>query len=173
VVGAPAVERSEAEHELLQFERLGEVAVGAEFEPGGLVAEPAGGGEHEDRQAAAGGGDAFGDPVTGGPGDVAVEDGDVVAVDAQQSKSGVAVTGDVCRDRGPAQPIAVGLAAVTTAIIGTLVYQSASSSAPMVVRPIAAGLVQRGRTPCQWSCQGRDRLVSGRVPMVVACRVSS
>ena len=34
-----------------------------------------------------------------GPGDVSVEDGDVVGVDAQQLQSGVAVTGDVCRDR--------------------------------------------------------------------------
>src|SRR5437660_11941914 len=34
-VGAPAVECSEPEHELLEFERLGEVVVGAELEPGG------------------------------------------------------------------------------------------------------------------------------------------
>jgi len=30
------------------------------------------------------------------------------------------------------------------------------------------GLAQRGRTPCQWSCQGRVRGVSGAVPIVVA-----
>ena len=136
----------------------------------------------------------LGDLVTGGPGDVAVEDGDVVGVDAQQLQSGVAVTGDVGRDRFQAQPIAdglrhvglvlddqhthalnatsrrissayrkphtcwqhhaaltgsmsrtaaartttrrtlrptaVGLVVVTAAIIGTLVHQSASSSAP-------------------------------------------
>ena len=83
----------------LELERLGEVVVGAELEPGGLVVEPVGGGEHEDRHAAAGGDDAFGDLVTGGSGDVSVEDGDVVGVDAQQLQSGVAVTGDVCRDR--------------------------------------------------------------------------
>ena len=41
----------------------------------------------------------LGDLVTGGPGDVAVEDGDVVGVDAQQLQSGVAVAGDVRRDR--------------------------------------------------------------------------
>ena len=41
----------------------------------------------------------LGDLVTGGSGDVAVEDGDVVGVDAQQLQSGVAVTCDVCRDR--------------------------------------------------------------------------
>ena len=52
-VRAPAVECSEPEHELLQFERLGEVVVGAELEPGGLVVEPVGRGEHEDRHAAA------------------------------------------------------------------------------------------------------------------------
>ena len=99
VVGAPAVERSEPEHELSEFERLGEVVVGAEPEPGGLVVEPVGRGEHEDRHAAAGGDDAFGDLVAGGSGDVAVEDGDVVGVDAQQLQRGVAVTGDVGRDR--------------------------------------------------------------------------
>ena len=43
--------------------------------------------------------DAFGDLVAGGPGNVAVEDGDVVGVDAQQLQSGVAVTCDVRRDR--------------------------------------------------------------------------
>ena len=99
VVRAPAVERSETEHELLELEGLGEVVVGAEPEPGGLVVETVGGGEHEDRHAAAGGDDASGDLVTGGPGDVAVEDGDVVGVDAQQLQRGVAVTGDVGRDR--------------------------------------------------------------------------
>ena len=107
-MGAPAVECSEPEHELLELEGLGEVVVGAELEPGGLVVEPVGGGEHEDRHAAAGGDDAFGDLVTGGPGDVAVEDGDVVGVDAQQLQGGVAVAGDVRRDRFQAQAVADG-----------------------------------------------------------------
>ncbi len=40
VVGAPAVERPQAEHEFPEFERLGEVVVGAELEAGGLVVEP-------------------------------------------------------------------------------------------------------------------------------------
>src|SRR3954462_11454774 len=52
-VGAPAVERPEAEYELSELERLREVVVGTELEPGGLVVETVGGGEHEDRQAAA------------------------------------------------------------------------------------------------------------------------
>ena len=39
--------------ELLEGERLREVVVGAELKPGGLVVEPVGGGEHEDRHAAA------------------------------------------------------------------------------------------------------------------------
>jgi hypothetical protein len=64
-VGAPPVECSEPEHELSEFERLGEVIVGAELEPGGLVVEPVGSGEHDDRHAAAGGDDAFGDLVAG------------------------------------------------------------------------------------------------------------
>ena len=40
---------------------------------------------------------AISSPV--GPGNVSVEDGDVVGVDAQQPQSGLAVTCDVCRDR--------------------------------------------------------------------------
>ena len=98
-MGTPAVERSEPEHEFSEFERLREVVVGAEPEPGGLVVETVGSGEHEDRRTAAGGDDAFGDLVTGGAGNVSVEDGDVVGVEAQQLQSGVAVTGDVRRDR--------------------------------------------------------------------------
>src|SRR5438552_2883545 len=61
--------------------------------------ETVGSGEHEDRHAAAGGDDALRDLVTGGTGDIAVEDSDVVGVDAQQFQSGVAVSGDVRRDR--------------------------------------------------------------------------
>ena len=94
-----------------QIERLGEVVVGSELEPGGLVVEPVGGGEHEDRHAAAGGpgsNDAFGDLVAGRAWDIAVEDGDVVDVDAQQFQRGVTVTGDVGGDRFQAQAIADG-----------------------------------------------------------------
>ena len=47
--------------------------------------------------------------VAGGPRNVAVEHGDVVGVDARQLKRGVAVTGDVRRDRLQAQAIADGL----------------------------------------------------------------
>src|SRR5256885_15565817 len=95
VVRAPTVERSETEHELPEFERLREVVVGAEPEPGRLVVETVGSGEHEDRHAAAGGDDAFGDLVTGKSGNVSVENGDVVGVDAQQLQSAVPVNCDV------------------------------------------------------------------------------
>ena len=54
------------------------------------------------------GDDALGDLVAGGPGDVAVEDGDVVGVGAQQLQSGVAVAGDVGRDRLQAQAVTDG-----------------------------------------------------------------
>src|SRR5204863_4062502 len=54
------------------------------------------------------GDDAFGDLVAGRCGDVAVQDGDVVGVDAQQLQSGVAVTCDVGRDRFQAQAVADG-----------------------------------------------------------------
>src|SRR6202023_2688028 len=83
VVGAPAVECSDPEHELSEFERLGEVVVGAESETGGFVVDPVGSGEDEDRHAAAGGDDAFGDLVAGGAGDIAGAGGDVVGGDAQ------------------------------------------------------------------------------------------
>ena len=49
-----------------------------------------------------------GDLVAGRPGDVAVEDGDVVGVDAQQLERGVAVAGDVGRDRFQPQAVADG-----------------------------------------------------------------
>ena len=126
VVGAPAVQRPEPEHELLELEGLGEVVVGAELEPGGLVVEPVGGGEHEDRHAAAGGDDASGDLVAGGPGDVAVEDGDVVGVDAQQLQGGVAVAGDVGGDRFQAEAVADGLGHVG------LVLDEQHTHAPML-----------------------------------------
>ncbi len=83
----------------MEFERLCKVVVGTEPEPGGLVVQPIGGGEHEDRHAATGADDAFGDLVAGWPGDVPVEDGDVVSVDVQQLQRSVAVTGNVGSDR--------------------------------------------------------------------------
>ena len=43
--------------------------------------------------------DALGDLVAGRAWDIAVEDGDVVDVDAQQFQRGVTVTGDVGGDR--------------------------------------------------------------------------
>ena len=107
-----AVERAQPQHELAQLERLGQVVVGADLEPGRLVVETIGGREHEDRDAAARGDDPPGDLVAGGPGDVAVEHGDVVGVDAQQLERGVAVAGDVGGDRLEPQPVADGLGEV-------------------------------------------------------------
>src|SRR5262249_31802231 len=78
----------------------------AELEPGGLVVETVGSGEHEDRRVAAGRDDAFRDLVARRPGNVSVEDGDVVGVDAQELQSGVAVTCDICRDRFQTQAVA-------------------------------------------------------------------
>ncbi len=56
--------------------------------------------------------DVLGDLITGGAGDVAVEDRNVVRVDAQQFQRGVTVTGDVRRDRLKAQAIADGVGQV-------------------------------------------------------------
>jgi hypothetical protein len=108
-VRAPAVECPQPEHQLLQLERLGEVVVGTELEPGGLVVETVRGGEHQDRHPAAGRDDVPRDLVTGRAGDVAVEHGDVVGVDPQQLQGCVPVTGGVGRDRLQAQPVADGL----------------------------------------------------------------
>ena len=108
-VSAPAVERPQPEHQLSELERLREVVVGAELEPRGLVVEPVGRGEHEDRGAAAGGDDVLGDLVPGRPGNVSVQHGDVIGVETQQLQSGVAVAGDVRGDRLEAQTVADGL----------------------------------------------------------------
>jgi hypothetical protein len=58
--------------------------------------------------SAAGGDDASGDLVAGGARDIAVEDGDVVGVDAEQSQGGLAVGGDVGGDRFQTEAIADG-----------------------------------------------------------------
>ncbi len=108
-MAAPAVERPQPQDEFAQLERLGEVVVGAELEPGDLVVEPLGRGQHEDGHPAARGDDVPGDLVTRRPGDVAVEDGDVIGVDAQQFQGGVAVTRDVGGDGVQAQTVADGL----------------------------------------------------------------
>jgi glycopeptide antibiotics resistance protein len=106
---APAVQRPKTEHQFAQVERLREVVVGTELEPGGLVIEAVGRGEHQDRHPAACGHDVRGDFVAGGPRDVAIEDRNVVRVDAQQLKGGVAVASDIGRDRLEAKPVPDGL----------------------------------------------------------------
>jgi hypothetical protein len=55
---------------------------------------------------AEGGNDSFGDLATGRSGNASVVDGDVVGVDAQQLRRGIAV----CRDRFQAWAIADGFA---------------------------------------------------------------
>src|SRR5437660_630556 len=54
-------------------------------------------------------GERVGVLIAGGPRYIAVEDGDVVGVDAQQLKSHVTVTGDICRYRLQTQAIADGV----------------------------------------------------------------
>ena len=146
VVGAPAVECSETEHELSELERLGEVVVSAELEPGGLVVEAIGGGEHEDRHAAAGGDDVVRDLVAGGSGDVPVEDCDVVGVQAQQLQRGVPVTGDVCRDRLEAQAIADGFRHVG------LILDDQNSHAPMLEPAHIVGISRIRYVPATPGC---------------------
>src|SRR5690606_9021428 len=104
-VPPPPVQGPEPEHELTQLERLGQVVVGTQLEPGGLVVQPVGCGEHQDRHAAAGCDHAPGDLVAGRTGYVAVQHGDVVGVDAQQLQRRFAVQGDVGRDGLQAQAL--------------------------------------------------------------------
>jgi hypothetical protein len=98
-----------SQHEFSQIEGLGEVVVGAELEPGGLVVE---------RSAAVS--MRIGMPLpeatmrlaissAGGPG-CRGRGRRCRSVDAQQFQRGVAVTGDVGRDRFQAQAIADGFA---------------------------------------------------------------
>jgi len=103
---APAVERPQPEHELLQHEGFGEVVVGPQLEPRGLVVDPVGRGQHQDRHTAPGCDDAPGDLITRRAGDIAVEYGNVICIDPQELQRHFAVTGDVGRDRFQTQPIA-------------------------------------------------------------------
>ena len=93
----------------------------------------------------------LGDLVTGGPGDVAVEDGDVVGVDAQQLQSGVAVAGDVGGDRLQAQAVADGVRHVG------LVLDDQHAHAPMLELAHIVGVSKTAyvlATPrcLQWRC---------------------
>jgi hypothetical protein len=65
--------------------------------------------QHEDRGAAPGRDDPACDLVAGRPGDVAVEDGEVVGVGAEQLERGGAVAGDVGRDGLQPETVADGL----------------------------------------------------------------
>src|SRR6185436_12518901 len=131
---------------LLELERLREVVVRAELEPAGLVVETVGGGEHEDRRAAAGGDDASGDLVAGGPGNVSVEDGDVVGVDVQQLQSRGAVTCDVRRDRLQAEAVTDGFRHVR------LVLDDQDTHAPMLERAHIAGISKNPYVPATPGC---------------------
>jgi hypothetical protein len=108
MVGSPAIERSESEHKLSEFEGLREIVVSAELEAGGLVVESVSGGEHENRHAATRRNDALGDLVARWPGYVAVENGDVVRIDVQELQSSATVGCDIGGDRFHAQAITDG-----------------------------------------------------------------
>ena len=82
---------------------------------------------------------AISSPV--GPGNVSVEDGDVIGVDAQQLQSGVAVTGDVRRDRLQAQTIADGLRHVG------LVLDDQHAHAPMLEPARIVGVSKTAYAP--------------------------
>ena len=91
---------------------------------------------------------AISSPV--GPGDVPVEDGDVVGVDAQQLERGVAVAGDVGRDRLQAQAVADGLRHVG------LVLDDQHTHAPMLEPARFVGISKTGYVPATARPHGAD-----------------
>ena len=101
-----AAERTQAQHQLAQRERLREVVVGAALEAGRLVVEAVRRREHQDARAGRLGGEVPGDLVAVRARDVAVEHDHVVGVDRELLQRGVAVAGDVGGDRLETQPIA-------------------------------------------------------------------
>jgi hypothetical protein len=105
-MGPTTIESPDPQHQFAQLEGLGEVVVGPELEPGGLVVEPVGRGEHQDRHAAARRHDAPGHLVARGAGDVTVEHRQVIGVQPQHLERRVAVAGDVRGDRLEPQPVA-------------------------------------------------------------------
>ena len=92
----------------------------------------------------------LGDLVAGGAGDVAVEDGDVVGVDAQQLQSGVAVAGDVGRDRFQAQPIADGLCHVGLVLDDQHTHSSGCYESAHIVSVSKAAYVPATRCCLDW-----------------------
>jgi hypothetical protein len=151
-VRAPTVERPQPQDELPQLERLGEVVVGTELEAGRLVVDPVGGGEHEDRDAAAGRDDAPGDLVAGGSGNVAVEHREVVRVHAEQLERRITVTGDVRGDRLQPQTVTDGLGQVRFVLHDQ--YPHAGSLGPGAVTPAYA----LSHTPATTSQEPRSTL---------------
>src|SRR2546421_4766207 len=160
---APAVERSEPEHELSELERLRQVVVGADLEAGLLVIETVGSGEHQDRHATGGGDDAFCDLVTRRPWDVPVENGDVVRVEAQKIEGRDAVGSDVCGDRLQAEAVADGFRHQG------LVLHDQHAHPPMLERAHIAGISKTAYRPAtpRWAgwTRGSQQARTNRLPV--------
>lgn len=101
--GAAAAQRPDAGHQLRELERLAQVVVGAEVEPGDPVLHGTGGGEHQDPGPGAGGDEPARHVVAVHPRQVAVQDDDVVVVQPQVGEGGVTAVHRVDGEPGPPQ----------------------------------------------------------------------
>jgi hypothetical protein len=86
-----ARQRTHARHELVESEGLAEVVVRAEFEPGDPVAQPSRRREHQDARCGAGGRESPADLVAVHLRQVAVQNDDVIVVEARLVEAAAAV----------------------------------------------------------------------------------
>jgi len=85
-------------------ERLGEVVVGADCEPGDAFSRRVGGGQHQNHRRLVAADEHLADRVAVKPREVAVKDDDVVGVEVEFAGGVEAVVGDVDGDALVAQP---------------------------------------------------------------------
>ena len=93
--GLAAGQGADAQHQLGEVERLGEVVVGAQGQAADPVAGRAGGGQHQHHGPLVAGGDHLAEGVAVDAGQVAVEDDHVVGVDVEFGRGFQPVVGDV------------------------------------------------------------------------------
>src|SRR5216683_2092438 len=93
--GLAAGEGADAQHELGEVERLGEVVVGAQAQAANPVLRRAGRGQHQHHGPLVAGGDHLAEGVAVDTGQVAVEDDHVVGVDVESGRGFQPVAGDV------------------------------------------------------------------------------
>ena len=145
---------ADAQHELGEVERLGEIVVGAQAQAGHAVAGRAGRGEHEHHDPAVVLGDHLAEGVTVDAGQVAVEDDDVVGVEVELGRGLQPVAGGVHRHALVAQALGQDISERPRvldhqhphAVTPTLVARAASGSAMLTRRPPSV-LARRSSEP--------------------------